>query len=92
MEIVNILLVKHVHSKQNVAFKILWEPCLIVFSLIMFVLLLHGFLFVVSLLCDFIYSLNKLFYLFHEPEPENLFIKIIGPETKKDQEISPLEN
>lgn len=54
----------------------------------MFVLLLHGFLFVVSLLCDFIYSLNKLFYLFYEPAPENLFIKIIGPETKGDQEIS----
>lgn len=88
MESVHILLVKCVHSKQNMAFKIPWESCLIIFYLIMFVLLLHGFLFVVSLLCDFIYSLNKLFYLFYEPAPENLFIKIIGPETKGDQEIS----
>lgn len=80
---VNILLVKCVHSMKNTAFKIPWESCLIIFSLVIFVLLLCGFLLVFPLLCDFIYSLNKLFYLFYECVPENLFIKIIGPEKER---------
>lgn len=31
----------------------------------------------------FICSLNKLFYLFYKPVPENLFIKLIGPEKER---------